>query len=98
MISEKQLEKKFCNKVKAIGGIAFKFLPTLCAGLPDRIVLLPEGNVYFVEMKREGGKISPVQKIMFEKFQKLGLPVRIISSEKMIEDFIAEVSADVTNI
>lgn len=98
MNSEKQIEKKFCDKVKSIGGMALKFMATACAGVPDRIVLLPEGKVYFVELKREGGRVSAIQKIMFEKFQKLGSPVRIISSEKMIDEFIAEVREDVTSI
>ena len=98
MNSEKQIEKKFCDKVKSIGGMALKFMATACAGVPDRIVLLPNGKVYFVELKREGGRISAIQNIMFEKFQRLGSPVRIISTEKMIDEFIAEVCEDVTSI
>lgn len=98
MLLEKKIEKKFCDKVKAAGGLALKFMATACAGVPDRVVLMPNGRVYFVELKREDGKVSPIQKYMFEKFENLGSPVHVICNEKMIDDFITEVSANDTNI
>lgn len=72
--------------------MALKFVPVVCSGVPDRIVLLPNSKVYFVELKRDDGQIRPIQQNMFDKFKQLGFPVHIIANEKMIDDFIAEVT------
>ena len=93
-LTEKQIEKKFCNAVKLAGGMALKFSAQFKAGVPDRIVLMPEGKIYFVEMKRENGVVSEIQKHTFEEFAKFGFPVHIINSVEMIENFISEVTAD----
>ena len=93
-LTEKQLEKRFCNAVKSAGGMALKFSAQFKAGVPDRIVLMPKGKIYFVELKRENGVVSEIQQHTFAEFAKFGFPVRIINSVKMIENFIAEVTAD----
>ena len=92
-LTEKQIETRFCKAVKKIGGMALKFSAQFKAGVPDRIVLMPEGKIYFVELKRENGAVSEIQKYVFKEFEELGFPVHVISSAKMIEEFIAEVTA-----
>jgi hypothetical protein len=51
---EKTLERKLTEAVKAMGGIAPKFVSPGFAGMPDRLVLLPDGKCGFVEVKRCG--------------------------------------------
>lgn len=34
----------------------------LTKGLPDLLVLTPKGTVAFIELKRDGGRLSPAQK------------------------------------
>ena len=93
-LTEKQIEKKFCKAVKNAGGMALKFSAQFKAGVPDRIVLMPEGKIYFVELKRETGAVSEIQRYVFKEFAELGFPVRIINSVEGIAEFIAEVTAD----
>ena len=93
-LTEKQIEKKFCKAVKLAGGIALKFSAQFKAGVPDRIVLMPKGKIYFVELKRENGVVSEIQKHVFEEFEKLGFQVHVIKSVKMIEEFISEATTD----
>jgi hypothetical protein len=58
---EKTIEKKLVQAVKEAGGMAPKLSCPGMVGMPDRIVLLPMGNVAFVEVKRPGGKPRPLQ-------------------------------------
>ena len=88
---EKELEKKLRDKVKKLGGKAYKFVSPGNAGVMDRIVLMPGGIIYFVEMKRPGGKLSKLQIVQKRTIEKLGFNVLIISSEQELNDFISSV-------
>ena len=46
---EKYIEKKLVVEVKKIGGIAAKFVSMGLDGAPDRPVLIPFGEIAFVE-------------------------------------------------
>lgn len=90
-LSESQLEKKFCEKIKKLGGMPLKFTSPGRAGVPDRIVLMPEGKIYFVEMKSSAGNISILQDYVFKKFSELGFKVHIINSVESLENFLSEI-------
>ena len=47
---ERKIEARLKREVKRIGGLALKFVTWQCR-VPDRIVLLPNGNVVFAELK-----------------------------------------------
>lgn len=50
----------------------------LLAGVPDLIVLMPNKQIVFIEMKKQkGGKLSPVQKVVIPIIEKLGFNVLI---------------------
>lgn len=49
---EKEIEQYFCKAVKTqLSGWPLKFTSPGQNGMPDRIVLLPGGKIYFVELK-----------------------------------------------
>lgn len=58
---EKQIEQKFVKAVKNMGGIAPKLVCPGFDGMPDRIVLLPDGRIAFVEVKAMSCKPRPLQ-------------------------------------
>ena len=86
--SEKTLEKKLTAGAKRLKGIALKFHCLSFTGFPDRIVLIPMGRLYLVELKSEGKKPSPRQKIVHEFLAKLGFPVYVIDSEETLKNFL----------
>ena len=51
---EKTIERKLTVAVKKAGGIAVKFVSPSFDGMPDRLVLLPDGLIAFVELKAPG--------------------------------------------
>lgn len=59
---ERDLEKKFVEKVKAYGGVTRKWSSQSHRGVPDRVVIWPGGDVHFVELKTETGVLSALQK------------------------------------
>ncbi len=76
---ERDIEKKLRTKVERCGGKCLKWVCPGWSGVPDRIVLLPGGRIFFVETKRpKGGMLSKLQ----EKWQKwltdLGFSVWVI--------------------
>ena len=95
--SESQLERKFCDKIKHLGGLPLKFVSPGRAGVPDRIVLMPGGKIYFVEMKSEVGEISILQDYVFKKFTELGFKVHIINSVESLKKFLSEIKNAETN-
>lgn len=51
---EKQIEQKLVQAVKAKGGICPKLVSPGLDGMPDRMILMPGGQITFVEVKAPG--------------------------------------------
>lgn len=91
--SEKTLERKLGKEIKKIGGWCIKFVPLHISGLPDRICLLPEGRVVFVELKTTGDNTSKIQKLIHRRLLKIGFPVYVIESSPEIDDLINDIKS-----
>lgn len=76
---ERSAETKFRDGVKKrLGGIAIKMIPTV-SGIPDRLAVLPEGRVVFVELKRDsGGVLSEIQKVQHARLRAKGHEVVVL--------------------
>jgi len=85
--SEKVLEKKLHDKVKALGGWTLKLLPTFVSGLPDRLVLY-QGKATFIELKSTGKKARPDQLSIHRKLEGFGFEVHVIDSTEGIINFV----------
>lgn len=90
---ESALESKLVREVKNIGGLALKWTSPGQRGVPDRLILLPEGRVEFVEMKAPGKPLEPLQERWARILSEMGFGVRKIDSEAEIAEFIREVSS-----
>lgn len=78
--SEKWLEAAFCRAVKRCGAVALKYSNGNETGFPDRMVLLPNGNVLWVEFKSKGKHPSPVQCVRKLQLENLGHEVYVVDS------------------
>lgn len=86
--SEKVIERKLVNIVKANGGLCIKLLCDNLLGLPDRLVLLPNGKIAFVELKTTKQKPRKIQVFMHNKIRALGFRVEVIDTTEGITNFI----------
>lgn len=93
MDSEKLLEKVLREKVKSLGGLALKFHCLSFTGFPDRIVLMPLGRVYFVELKSEGKKPTKIQLAVHRILQDLGFQVSVVDREEKLLAFLHTLKA-----
>lgn len=91
MAGEKYLEKRLREAVERLGGLCIKLLPFLFTGLPDRMVLLPGGKIYFVELKTTGADMRPRQKYVKKQLEKLGFKVFIIDTHLALEHFLYDI-------
>jgi hypothetical protein len=83
---EKDIEQKLTAMVKRHGGFCLKWVCPGWSGVPDRILLLPGGRVYFVETKRpKGGRLSALQRKWHEWLTALGFLSGFVWSETDIE-------------
>ena len=88
---ESTLERRFVNMVRKAGGRAYKFVSPGNLGVPDRIAILPRGRIWFVELKTETGRLSPVQKRQIDTLRSLGMNVFVLWGEKGLQRFREEV-------
>ena len=85
--SEKYLERCLASTIKARGGHALKFTSMTETGYPDRIVLLPGGRVFFVELKSTGKKLRSLQVLRKKELEELGFEVFVIDSLSSLKTF-----------
>lgn len=88
---EKFIEQKLTKAVKARGGICPKFISPGYDGMPDRIILLPEGKFAFAEVKAPGKKPRPLQIARHRVLRKLGVRVFVIDDPDDIETVLDEI-------
>lgn len=91
-VLEATLEDKFRLAVRRLGGRVHKIAPTT-KGMPDRLVLLPKGRIYLVELKTEAGKVAPRQSLWHEQAYEVGTLVHVIYGQAGLADWVAAHSA-----
>lgn len=90
--SEKVIERKLVEAVKANGGMCIKLLCDNLLGLPDRMVLMPHSKIAFVELKTTGQKPRRIQVFMHKKLRALGFRVEVIDTTEGINNFINNIT------
>ena len=92
--SEKRVEALLVSGVKQMGGLAYKFVSPGNSGVPDRIILMPGGKIYFVELKREGGQLTNLQKRQINRIQKLDCQVDVLHGMVEVSNFLLRLQAE----
>lgn len=88
-IIENDVEKHLRERVKRVGGKAYKLSSQIENGMPDRLVCLPGGRVFFIETKRpKGGRLSKIQIYRHRELTRIGVQVRVLCTKEAIDEFI----------
>jgi hypothetical protein len=57
----------------------------------DRLVLMPGGRQWFVELKSSGGKLSRLQEIFRRQMNSLQFANCVIDTEEKLHEFLTEI-------
>ena len=87
---EKVIEQRLVKAVKAENGMCPKLVSPGTDGMPDRMVLLPEGHISFVEVKAPGQKPRPLQARRHEQLRDLGFKVAVLDDPNQIPGILEE--------
>ncbi|WP_340293447.1 VRR-NUC domain-containing protein [Staphylococcus coagulans] len=90
---ESNIEKYLVREVKKKKGLCLKWVAPGTKGVPDRIVIMPKGKTYYVEMKQPNGRIDPLQKYMHKQLADRGHQVFTLWDKKQVDEFIEKVGA-----
>ena len=85
---EKQIQAKLVRGVKRLGGNAYKFISPGNIGVPDRIVIWPDGEVQFVELKTVNGKTTKLQDIQIQQLISLRQTVYTLYGPEAVTEYL----------
>ncbi len=88
---EKEIEQSLRRAVLKRGGLCLKFISPGWSGAPDRLVLLPEGRLGFVEVKAPGKKPRPLQVARMRILRGLGFYVEVLDDMKRIGEILNDI-------
>ena len=88
---ERQVEQSLVKAVKARGGICPKFVSPGLSGVPDRLVLMPNGKMGFVEVKAPTKKPRALQLYRIKQFRDLGFKYFVLDDVEQIPTLIDEI-------
>lgn len=91
-MKEAVIERYFVAQVKAIGGVAYKFTSPAHRGVADRVVCLPDGSTWFVELKAPGGRLSELQKIFQSDMARVKQKYACLWSKEHVDEWLKSVS------
>ncbi len=90
-MKESAIEAWMVRAVRSRGGLCYKWVSPGTTGVPDRIVILPDGRTIYVELKTEAGRLSEIQKHIHAELRKRGADVRTLYGLDQVKAFIEEV-------
>ena len=90
-MKESVIEARLVRLVRSRGGLCFKFVSPGNPGVPDRIVITPEGRTVYVELKTEVGRLAAIQKWQHAEMRKRGAEVRTLKGLDQVLAFVEEV-------
>jgi hypothetical protein len=87
-VLEASVESVLMSTVKAKKGRALKLQPYV-AGIPDRLVLMPGGRAFLVELKRKGEHPTKVQRVMHDRLAEMGHPVKVLRGSDEVREWVS---------
>jgi hypothetical protein len=77
---EKDIEAKVCEYAKQLNVLVYKFTSPNRMAVPDRMLIRPDGHIWFVEFKREGAKPTPAQEREHHRLRQHKVSVFVIDN------------------
>ena len=78
MKTEQQIQTKIKKKLQERGWFVTKLIKTSTNGIPD-LLAIKKGKARFIEVKRENGKLAPLQQMRLDELIQAGAIVKVWS-------------------
>lgn len=88
---ESLIEQRLVKEVNRRDGLCLKFNSQSMTGIPDRIILMKNGTVGFVEVKQKGKKPRPLQDLRMKQLRQLGFKVYTLDEKEKIGEILDEI-------
>lgn len=88
---ESLIEQHLVREVNRRKGLCLKFNSQSMTGIPDRIILMKNGTVGFVEVKQKGKKPRPLQELRMKQLRRLGFKVYTLDEKEKIGEILDEI-------
>lgn len=93
MERERDVEKYLKNKLEKMGCLFLKWVSPGNAGVPDRIVIFPNGHVWFVEVKTKAGHLSGRQTVWQHRLKEKRCSVFTVYGHDQAEEMAEAIGA-----
>lgn len=87
-VSEKSIERYLVEQAKQNGWLCLKYSNPNMVGYPDRLLVLPDGGVVWVELKSRGRKPTRMQQIRMTELAGMGHRVYVIDNKTTVDELI----------
>lgn len=84
---ENKVERYLHEQIENIGGTTRKWVSPGVVGVPDRIVII-KGDVFFVEVKTDTGRISVAQEREIERLRSYGALVHVVQGHDGVDQLM----------
>ena len=85
---ESEVERYLVWHVARMGGKTYKFASPAHRGVADRIVCLPNGDTWFIELKAKGGRLAPLQERFATEMEDLNQLYVCLWSLKQVDEWV----------
>lgn len=82
-----KVEKYLIQQIKKRGGMCIKLTPPP-NGIPDRLILMPNGVAVFAETKTQQGRLRVAQKRRISELQERDFVVVVVSSRDDVDNLM----------
>lgn len=90
-MAEAYIESRLKQAIERLGGLCIKLWALSFTGLPDRLILLPGGKVFFVETKHSEKNPRKRQLVVHQQLRSLGFMVFVIRTNEDLKGFLATI-------
>lgn len=87
-MKESAIESHLKRKGQALGWKVYKWVSGE-TGVPDRILVHRKHGIWFVEVKREDGRLTPIQLFKHAELREHGAQVEVVWSKRDVDRFYA---------
>lgn len=89
-IRERDVESYLVEKLKEANLPCIKFQPDNKVGMPDRLILLPDQRVRWVELKTSGGHLEEIQRLQHKRLRERGHYVNLLWTKADVDRLVEE--------